>query len=368
MAKIERDYYEVLGVERDADSDVIKKAYRRLAMQFHPDKNPGDKESEDKFKEAAIAYEVLSDTTKRERYDRFGHAGVNGPGGGQHFHDVGDVFAAFGDIFGDFFSGGGQRQRGGGNRPRRGADLRYLMEVELTDVLKGVDRPIQFECSESCEPCKGSGAEPGSKAETCPQCKGSGQMVRSQGFFQMATPCTKCRGTGQIIKNPCKTCKGAGRVEVERKLMVHVPAGVDNGTQLRLTGEGEGGEKNGPNGDLYVEIRVKAHDRFEREHENLFARLEITYLQALLGGKMEVETLTEKKILEIPRGSQYGDRLKLVGQGLPSLRGHRVGDLFYQLHVIFPKKLSKDEEKLLRQIAETKGESTSLGKSGFFQF
>ncbi len=366
MAK-ERDYYEILGVSRDADGDVLKKAYRRLAMQFHPDKNPGNKEAEEKFKEAAVAYEVLSDREKRSRYDRFGHAGVNGMGaGGPHFQDVGDIFNAFGDIFGDFFAG--PRGRRGGTRARRGADLRYLLEIELKEVLTGAEKPIQFRCEDSCGTCKGSGAEPGTSTETCPTCGGSGQVVRTQGFFSMATTCPKCSGSGQIIPKPCKTCKGRGRVEAERKLMVHVPAGVDTGTQLRLTGEGEGGERGGPNGDLYVEIRVADHPIFEREGEHLLAKLEISYLQAMLGSEMKVDTLTGQEVIHVPKGSQYGDRIRLAGRGLPSLRGHRIGDLFFELHIVFPTKLSKDEEKLLRQIAESKGESVESQKAGFFGF
>lgn len=370
MAKTELDYYEVLGVSRDADGDTIKKAYRKLAMQYHPDKNPGNKEAEDKFKECSVAYEVLSNSEKRSRYDRFGHAGLGGMGGGpggQPFGDVGDIFEAFGDIFGDFFAGP-RGQRGGRQRARRGADLRYVLEVELNEVLSGTEKPIQFRCEDSCDACKGSGAEAGSSPETCGTCGGSGQVVRTQGFFQMASTCPKCRGTGQTIKNPCTKCKGHGRVEVQRKLMVHVPAGVDTGTQLRLTGEGEGGEKGGPNGDLYVEIRVAPHEVFERENEHLHAELEISYLQALLGCDVEVETLTDKETIHIPKGSQYGDRIRLAGKGLPSLRGHRVGDIFYELHVVFPKKLNKEEEKLLRQIAENKGESVGSAKAGFFNF
>jgi len=368
MAKMEIDYYEVLGVSRDSDGDTIKKAYRKLAMQYHPDKNPGDKAAEDKFKECSVAYEVLSNPEKRSRYDRFGHAGVNGMGGGgQPFHDVGDIFDAFGDIFGDFFGGGprGGRSR---NRARRGSDLRYVLEVSLNEVLTGTEKPIQFRCEDSCGSCKGSGAEPGSSVDTCPTCGGSGQVVRTQGFFQMASTCPKCHGNGQIIAKPCMKCKGRGRVEVQRKLMVHVPAGVDTGTQLRLNGEGEGGEKGGPNGDLYVEIRVEPHSTFEREQEHLFGKLEVTYLQALLGSDVEVETLTGKEKIHVPKGSQYGDRIKLAGKGLPSLRGHRIGDIYYDLHITFPKKLNKDEEKMLRQIAENKGESISDAKAGIFNF
>ncbi|MGE4133156.1 MAG: molecular chaperone DnaJ [Bdellovibrionales bacterium] len=363
-----RDFYEVLGVGREADADTIKKAYRKLAMQFHPDKNPGNKEAEEKFKEAARAYEVLSHPEKRERYDRFGHQGVDGmPGmGGPHFQDVSDIFSAFGDIFGDLF--GGAAGRGGRSRqgPRRGADLRYVMEIELADVLKGVERPITFESDEDCETCHGSGAEPGSQPEVCATCGGRGQVVRSQGFFQMATTCPKCRGQGVEIKNPCRKCHGAGRTPTKRKILVTVPAGVDNGTQLRLSGEGESGGQGGHPGDLYVELRVKPDPRFEREGPHLIGELEVSYLQALLGSSVEVETLRGRRTVEIPKGCQFGEQIKLAGEGLPSLRGSRVGDLVYVVKVAIPKKLSKNEEKLLRQIADTKGEKLAPEKSGWF--
>lgn len=373
---MKRDYYEILNVGRDADADTIKKAYRKLAMQFHPDKNPGDKEAEDKFKEAARAYEVLSNKDTRARYDRFGHQGVDGPSGGAgggQFHDVGDIFEAFGDIFGDFFGGPGQgqgRSRGGRRGgARRGSDLRYILEIKLEDVLTGIQKPIQFESEQDCKDCSGTGAEAGSKPEVCPVCGGRGQVVRSQGFFSMATTCSHCRGTGTIIKNPCKTCHGRGRVEVERKLMVSVPAGVDNGTQLRLSGEGELGTQGAPAGDLYVELRVKPDPRFEREGNHLFGQIEISYLQALLGAEIEVETLRGKKTLTIPKGCQFGQEIKLVGEGLPDLRSARVGDLIYAAKVIFPKKLSKDEEKLLRQIADLKGGlNVAPEKHHFFGF
>jgi molecular chaperone DnaJ len=369
-----RDFYEILSVERTADGTTIKKAYRKLAMQYHPDKNPGNKEAEEKFKEAARAYEVLSDPEMRQRYDRFGHQGVDGPGGmgGHQFHDVGDIFEAFGDIFGDFFGGGGggRGQSRGRNAqgPRRGADLRYILELDLKDVLESSQKPITFKCEEDCHDCLGSGAEKNSGVETCSMCGGRGQVIRSQGFFQMATTCSQCRGQGTIIKNPCKTCKGKGRVGVDRKLLVTVPAGVDNGTQLRMTGEGEAGSKGGPAGDLYVELRVREDERFQREGSNLYAELEISYLQALLGAEIEVETLRGDKKIHIPKGAQYGEQVKMPGEGLPSLRGARIGDLVYLLKIVFPKKLTKEEEKLLRQIAESKGEAGPKGKSGIFGF
>ena len=367
---MKKDFYEVLGVARDADADTIKKAYRKLAMQYHPDKNPGDKASEDKFKDAARAYEVLSDADKRARFDRFGHQGVDGPSGGSSHQDAGDIFEAFGDIFGDFFGGqGGGRARGGRGQggAARGSDLRYALQIDLKDVLTGVQKPITFNCEDACNVCEGSGAAPGTRPETCSTCKGRGQVIRQQGFFQMATPCGTCRGSGQIVKSPCRECSGRGRKVVERKLMVSVPAGVDSGTQLRMTGEGESGVRGAPAGDLYVELRVKEDPRFERNGSNLYGQVELSYLDALLGGEIEVETLREKKMLKVPRGCQFGQELKLSGEGLPSLRGSRIGDLIYMAKVTFPKKLGSDEEKLLRQIAELKGSATK-DKAGFFSF
>jgi molecular chaperone DnaJ len=349
------DYYEILGVAKDADGDTIKKAYRKLAMQFHPDKNPGDKSAEDKFKECARAYEVLGDPDKRNRYDRFGHQGVDGGMGGPQFHDVSDIFSAFGDIFGDFFGqAGGGRQSRSRTGPQRGSDLRYVMEIELKDVIDGIQRPITFESEDACVECDGSGATKGSAVETCGTCGGRGQVVRAQGFFSMATTCPKCRGQGVEIKSPCKKCRGQGKTTVERKILVNVPAGVDNGTQLRMSGEGEGGLRGGPPGDLYIDLRVKPDKRFERDGANLFAELEVNYLQALLGAEIEVETLRGPRKVTIPKGVQYGQHVKLNGDGLPSLRGSRTGDLIYLLKIVFPKKLSKEEEKLLKQIAETK--------------
>lgn len=364
---MKRDFYEILGVARNADADTIKKAYRKMAMQFHPDKNPGNKEAEDKFKECARAYEVLSNSDMRARYDRFGHQGVDGPqGGGHQFHDAADIFEAFGDIFGDFFGGGmGQRQRRSSTGPRRGNDLRYVLEIDLKDVLNGAQKPIEFESEDGCEKCEGTGSEAGSHAETCPACGGRGQVIRSQGFFQMATTCGQCRGTGQIIKNPCKKCRGAGRVMVKRKLLIDVPAGVDTGTQLRLSEEGEAGIRGGPPGDLYVELRVAEDERFERNGADLYTELEISYLQAILGGEATVETLRGEKKVTIPKGCQYGQQLKISGEGLPSLRGSRVGDLTCVVRVLIPKKLSKDEEKLLKEIANQKGEASSKGFFGF---
>ncbi len=369
---MQRDFYEILGVSRDADADTIKKAYRKLAFQFHPDKNPGDKEAEDKFKEASAAYEVLRDPDKRARYDRFGHAGVGGPGGAGGFQNVDDIFASFSDIFSDFFGMGGMgggrsrsRQRG----PRRGADLRYLCEISLKDVIQGLEKDLEFETEDSCQTCSGSGAEPGTSPETCPRCQGSGQVVASQGFFQVATTCPQCHGSGQVIKKPCHTCSGKGRRTVQRRIRVTIPAGVDNGTRLRVSNEGEGGFRGGPPGDLYVEIRVREEPPYERHGQDILAPLKISYIQALLGGQTEAETLDGPKIVDIPKGCAPGSLVRLTGLGVPGIRNRSRGDLVFRVEVEIPKKLAKEEEKLLREIAKLRGEEKS-GKAskGLFGF
>lgn len=368
-----RDYYEILMVERSVDSDTLKKSYRKLAMQYHPDRNPGDQSAEEKFKEAAEAYEVLSNAEKRAQYDRFGHqAFQNGGRGGGGFHDMNDIFSQFGDVFGDLFGGGGGFGGGGRqsarqrNSPRKGSDLRYLTEVELLDVIKGKEQNIEFDTQENCEVCNGSGAEKGSTPKTCPTCNGQGQVVRQQGFFTMASPCPKCQGTGEVIENPCKPCKGQGRVKAHRKIKVTIPAGVDNGTRLRVAGEGEGGYKGGPSGDLFVEIRVQDDDVFTREEDHLFANLDIPYVQFMLGGELTTEALDGDVEVEIPRGATPGQRIKVAGRGVPSLRGSRRGDLYYTLNVEFPDKLDEEEETLLRQIAKKNNTKVLAEKKGLF--
>lgn len=365
----QRDYYEVLGVSRDADADTIKKAYRKLAMQFHPDKNPGDKEAEEKFKEAAGAYEVLSDPQKRSQYDRFGHnAFGGGRGAGAGFQDVDDIFSHFGDIFGDFFGGGmaGGRQRRGRNEPRRGADLRYVTEITLKDVISGLEKEIEFDTEKNCDDCRGSGAEKGSQSTSCDTCGGSGQIVRQQGFFAMASTCPSCQGQGTVIKSPCKACRGKGRKAEHRKIRLNIPPGVDNGTRLRVATEGEGGYLGGPPGDLYVEIRVRPHNLFERHEDDLVGELNLSYLQMLLGAQVEVPTVTGVASLDVPRCTQPSDRLKLSGEGLPSLRGNRRGDIYFHVNVKLPEKLGKDEEKFLREIAKVQGLKVSAEGGGFF--
>lgn len=365
----QRDYYEILGVAKDADGETIKKAYRKLAMQFHPDKNPGNAEAEEKFKEAASAYEVLSNSDKRAQYDRFGHAAFanGGRGGGGGFQDMDDIFSHFGDIFGDIFGMGGQSRSRQKSGPRRGADLRYVTEISLKEVIEGVDKEIEFDTEDNCETCDGSGAEKGSSAKTCATCGGNGQVLRSQGFFSVATTCPTCQGKGKTIDKPCKSCKGKGRKKQHRKIRVTIPAGVDTGTRLRVGDEGEGGYQGGPAGDLYVEISVKEDPRFERSGNDLYTRLQVDYLYLLLGGEVELTTVTGKKKVEIPKGTNVGEKIRIMGEGIPSLRGSRRGDLYCLVGVDFPEKLSKDEEKLLKELAKLRGlEVSSGGLSGLF--
>jgi len=367
-----RDYYEVLSVERTADGETIKKSYRKLAMQYHPDRNPGDKAAEEKFKEAAEAYEVLSSPEKKAQYDRFGHqafqGGMGGGFGGGGFTDINDIFSQFGDVFGDFFGGGqtgGSRSRQR-NGPRKGSDLRYITEVELASVLKDQEKQIEFDTEEHCSDCNGSGAEKGSGAVTCKVCKGHGQVVRQQGFFTMATTCSACGGVGETIEKPCKSCRGSGRAKTKRKIKVNIPAGVDNGTRLRIQGEGEGGFKGGHPGDLFVEIRVSEHDVYEREGDHLLADLDVPFEQFMLGGEVKVDALDGEIEVEIPKGSKPGERIKVSGRGVPSLRGSRRGDLYYTLHPEFPSKVSAEEEDLLRQLAELRKVHVGAAKKGLF--
>jgi molecular chaperone DnaJ len=367
--KLDTDLYEILGVAKDVDQDAIKKAYRKMAMQFHPDKNPGSKEAEEKFKEAAYAYEILSEPDKRAKYDRFGHAAFNQGAGARGFQDVDDIFSSFSDIFGDFFGGGTGRGRGRGrsNGPSRGSDLRYICEVQLKEVISGLEREIEFETDESCTTCEGTGAAQGSEVDTCKTCGGAGQVVTSQGFFSVAATCPSCRGQGKVVRNPCKACQGKGRARQGRKIRVNIPAGVDSGTQLRVNGEGEGGYKGGPSGDLFVEIRVRDDERFERHGLDLLGSVQITYLQALLGAEIEVETLEGQVKITVPPGTNSGSRLRIEQMGVPSLRGNGRGSLYYEVDVELPKKLSKDEERLLREIATSKGENVLAPKKSFFR-
>lgn len=365
-----QDYYQTLGVVRDADGDTIKKAYRKLAMQFHPDRNPGNKDAEEKFKECAEAYDVLSNSEKRSLYDRVGHAAFKQRSGrGFHggFENVDDVFSSFGDIFEDFFGMGTQkRSRQSRTEPRKGADLRYLCEVSLKDLITGIEKEVEFETDENCKDCNGSGAEKGSSVETCSMCGGQGQVVSRQGFFSMQTACPQCRGQGQTIKKPCRSCKGSGRTSKSKRIQVTIPAGVDTGTRLRVAGEGEGGYKGGPAGDLYVEVRIKDDARYERHGSDIHTILKVPYVRLLLGGAVKVETLTAEETIEIPKASQPGAQVRLSGHGFPSLRTQRRGDMFFHLEAEYPKKISSEEEQLLKEIAKIYKLEDSDSKAGFF--
>lgn len=362
MAK--RDYYEVLGVKRDAEEAEIKKAYRRIAMKYHPDRNSDDKDAEEKFKEASEAYEILSDEQKRAAYDRMGHAafdnGGMGGGGGAGFGDI------FGDVFGDIFGGGRARQRGG---PQRGSDLRYNLEVDLEEAVHGTTTKIRIPTLVACKPCDGSGAKPGSKPVTCNTCGGVGQVRMQQGFFAVQQTCPTCRGRGTTISDPCTTCRGNGRLEEEKTLSVKIPPGVDNGDRIRLAGEGEAGTAGGPSGDLYVQIAVRPHRIFEREGKNLYCEVPISFVDAALGGEIEVPTLDGKVMLKVPEETQTGKLFRLRGKGVVPVRGGQAGDLICKVAVETPVKLSKQQKEILRQFqATTEGEGShnSPKKSSWF--
>lgn len=363
-----RDFYEVLGVDRSADADSIKKAYRKKAFQYHPDKNPDDKVAEGKFKEAAEAYEVLSSSDKKSSYDQFGHSGMGQGMGGGGFHDASDIFENFSDIFGDFFGGGsaGGRRRSGSvqARPKRGSDLRYHLDIDLKESFEGIKKTIEYQSEEDCGHCSGRGMEPGKKAHTCDTCAGSGQVVQRQGFFTMATTCPTCRGRGQIVKDPCTQCDGAKRLERSRKIEVTVPAGVEDGNQLRLSVEGDGGYLGGGRGDLYVFIRVDQHSEYRREGLDLVGEIEVTYLQSILGADVDRKTLTGTVQIEIPSGTQNADEITLKKEGFASLRGRGRGNLRFHVRVQMPEAPTKQEIKLLREIAKEKGENVRE-KSGW---
>lgn len=366
---MQQDYYEILGVQKNADAATIKKAYRKMALKYHPDQNPGNKEAEDKFKAAAEAYEILGDSEKRAQYDRFGHNAFKQGGfnGGAGFGDINDIFESFGDIFGDFFGGAGGARRGARrDGPRQGANLRYMLRIDLIDAVEGTQKEIEFDAEASCNTCAGSGSEPGHEPQTCSTCGGNGQVVRAQGFFSVATTCPTCSGKGKVVTHPCKSCSGSGREAEKRKIKVKVPPGVDTGTRLRISGEGEGGYRGGPAGDLYVEIVVNEDSLFQRQGDDLVGDIEVSYLQAILGAKLEVDTFRGKMDVEIPNGTQPGDNIVLKSKGVPSVRGYGRGDMVFVAKVMIPKKLDKEEERLLRKISEDKGEQTNGPIAGFF--
>jgi len=354
----ERDYYEVLGIDRGASLDDIKKAYRTLAVKYHPDRNPDDPAAEDRFKEASEAYAVLSDPEKRSTYDRFGHQGL----GGQGFTGFDpSSFGDFADILGDLFGFGdifGGRRRGGRSAPRRGRDLQYTMRIALEEAATGIERSIRVPRLERCEHCDGSGAEPGSGPTSCGTCHGGGQVMFRRGFLSVAQTCPTCGGRGQVIQDPCAECSGAGRTEREASLRVRVPAGIDSGMRLRLSGEGERGSLGAPPGDLYVVLDVEQHDLFERDGLDLHLGLPVSVFQALLGARLEVTTiLGNDETIEIAEGSQPGDVIRLKGGGMPQIEGHRRGDLHVHLMVVVPRKTSPEQRRLLEEAARLGGET-----------
>ncbi|MBU3710237.1 MAG: molecular chaperone DnaJ [Limnohabitans sp.] len=352
MAK--RDYYEVLGVPKNASDEDIKKAYRKLAMKYHPDRNQGDADAEVKFKEAKEAYEMLSDAEKRGAYDQFGHAGVDpnmrgGPGGAQGFGGFAD---AFGDIFGDIF-GQARRQQGGGRQVYRGNDLSYAMEVTLEEAAEGKEAQIRIPSWDECNTCHGTGAKPGTSAKTCGTCQGSGSVQMRQGFFSVQQTCPHCRGSGKIIPEPCTTCHGQGKVKQQKTLEVKIPAGIDSGMRIRSTGNGEPGTNGGPPGDLYIEIRIKKHDIFERDGDDLHCAVPISFTTAALGGEIHVPTLQGEAAIDLPEGTQTGKQFRLRGKGIKGVRSSFPGDLYCHITVETPVKLTEHQRKLLKELDES---------------
>lgn len=364
-----RDYYDVLGVSRDVDGKELKKAYRKLAMKYHPDRNPDDKDADEKFKEATEAYEILGDEQKRAAYDQYGHAGVDPNaaggggfgGGGANFSDI------FGDVFGDIFGGGGGGRGGSRGGPQRGSDLRYTMELTLEEAVRGIEKKIRVPTLVSCETCDGSGAKPGTSPKTCSTCQGSGQIRMQQGFFAVQQTCPACRGQGTMIEDPCNSCHGRGVKEETKTLSVKIPPGVDTGDRIRLSGEGEAGAMGGPAGDLYVQVAVKEHHLFQRDGRNLYCEVPISIVDAALGGELEIPTLEGRVKLRIPEETQSGKMFRLRGKGVAPVRGGAPGDLLCRVQVETPVKLNSDQKDLLRQFqASLKGEKHSPNTKSWF--
>ena len=362
-----RDYYEVLGVDRNANESDLKASYRKLALKYHPDRNPGDKEAEEKFKEASEAYEVLRDPQKRNIYDQFGHQGLEGSGF-SGFSGFDDIFSSFGGIFEEFFGfSSGRRSR---SRTQRGADLRYDLTLSFMEAAFGTETKINLEKMETCPSCEGTKCEPGTQPDTCWQCNGTGQVSRNQGFFTVRTTCYQCNGSGQTIPHPCKNCTGNGQIRVSKKVTVKIPAGVDNGSRLRLTGEGEAGAYGGRPGDLYVFIHVESHDFFERDNTDIICQVNISFVQAALGDTIAIPTLNGNKQLKIPKGTQPGDLFRFHGEGIPSLRSGKRGDEIIQVLVKTPTHLNKKQEALLKEFAKIEqnkipNKLKNILKSGF---
>jgi molecular chaperone DnaJ len=356
MAK--RDYYDILGVPRNATEEDIKKAYRKLAMKHHPDRNQGDKAkaSEEKFKEAKEAYEMLTDAQKRAAYDQFGHAGVDPNMGGARGagpEGFGGFAEAFGDIFGDIFNGGAGGRRGGGQQVYRGNDLSYAMEITLEEAARGKDTQIRIPSWDSCETCKGSGAKPGTSPKTCSTCNGGGTVHMRQGFFSIQQTCPHCRGTGKIIPEPCTTCNGAGKIKKQKTLEVKIPAGINEGMRIRSAGNGEPGTNGGPSGDLYIEIRVKQHEIFERDGDDLHCTVPVGLTTVALGGSIEVPTLSGHAEIDLPEGTQHGKTFRLRGKGIKGIRSSYPGDLYAHVAVETPVKITEHQRKLLKELDES---------------
>lgn len=373
---MKEDYYELLGVSKQATQDELKKAYRKMAVKYHPDKNPGNKEAEENFKKVSEAYEVLKDEQKRAAYDRYGHAAFSGGGGGAGaggpFHDPFDIFSEVfggggggGSIFEEFFGGGGGgRGRGGA---ARGSDLRYDLEIDLEEAAKGVEKEISFRKPTACAKCSGSGAEPGSGVTTCSTCAGHGQVTASKGFFSVRQTCPTCHGSGQKIEKPCRACNGEGRVNETTKIKVKVPPGVDTGSKLRSAGNGEAGTHGGAAGDLYIVLHVRDHEIFDRQEENLYCEIPIKFTLATLGGTIEVPTLTSKASLKIPAGTQSGTTFRLKGKGMPSLRGGYYGDQMVRVKIEVPKSLTSEQKEKLEEFALACGDADDDEPEGFFE-
>ena len=348
----DKDYFRILGVSREASEEEIKKSYRKIAMLYHPDRNPGSKEAEEKFKLASEAYEVLRDPEKREIYDRYGIEGLKGTGF-TGFRGFDDIFSAFGDIFEDFFGFGSPYKRR--TRARQGADLRYDLKISFYEAAFGIETEIDIPKNATCEECNGTGAKPGTYPTQCPNCKGTGQVTRSQGFFTISTTCSQCHGDGKFIPHPCKECRGAGKVRKNKKIQIKIPPGVDMGSKLRIRAEGEPGERGGPSGDLFIFIYVEPHDFFLREGDEIVCQIPISFPQAALGAEMEIPTLNGKKTISIPKGTESGEIFRIKGEGFPKLKGYGRGDQLVQVIVKTPKNLTKRQEEILREFEEVSG-------------
>lgn len=359
---IKRDYYEVLGVERGAGDEALKKAYRQQAMRYHPDRNPGDTEAEERFKEAAEAYEVLRDPQKRQIYDRYGHDGLAGQGF-SGFGGFEDIFSSFSDIFEDFFGFGGRRRSANG--AVRGADLRYDLSLTFEEAALGKEVELELDREEACNVCQGTGAAEGAMPEVCGTCGGAGQVIRSQGLFRIQTTCPRCNGAGRVITDPCRSCNGSGRTARRRRVSLRIPPGVDTGSRLRLRGEGETGARGGQTGDLYVIVHLEPHHFFERHGDDVLCRVPILMVQAALGDRIEVPTLYGERELAIPKGSQPGDLLRLRGEGFAKVRGMGKGDQIVQVQVNIPTRMSRRQEELLHEFAEEDRGKHKGGKGGY---